>query len=277
MPMKLSIITVNKNNDIGLERTSQSVACQTFEDFEWIVIDGASTDNSVDIIKSYADKMSYWVSEPDTGIYNAMNKGIRQAKGEYCLFLNSGDWLVSLNSLKKAFDIINDLDYADFYYGDCLVSDNSMWKMPHELSIDNIYLLNAPSHQNTLIKRSLFYDHEFYAENYRTVSDSIFFLKEFCLHHSKFVYINTIISIYNLGGISSAYKLAKQELHEEMKKILDDTEFNIIKKRCTTKSIDKIKKSIKNIIKFLLPYGLVLIIKNYKSRSRNQVYNESSL
>ncbi|MDR1904338.1 MAG: glycosyltransferase, partial [Treponema sp.] len=74
--MKLSIITINKNNAQGLERTIKSVAGQTFEDFEYIVIDGASDDGSVEIIKQYADKIHYWVSEPDTGIYNAMNKGI---------------------------------------------------------------------------------------------------------------------------------------------------------------------------------------------------------
>jgi glycosyltransferase involved in cell wall biosynthesis len=271
--MRLSIITVNKNNDIGLERTCQSVICQTFDDFEWIVIDGASIDNSIDIIKNYSNKMAYWVSEPDTGIYNAMNKGIRQAKGDYCLFLNSGDWLVSLNSINKTFDIINNQDYADFYYGDCLVSDNTIWKMPHEISIENIYLQNAPSHQNTFIKRSLFFDHGFYDESYRTVSDSIFFFKEFFLYHSKFVYINTFISIYNLGGISSAYKYSKQELHGQMKKIMGDTEFYILKKQCASKTKDKIWKIIKKIAKHTLPYELVRFIQ----KKRYQTYLEDTL
>ena len=91
---QLSIITINKNDAKGLEKTLESIwKKQSFKDFEHIIIDGASTDNSINIIKKYASHLSYWVSEPDKGIYNAMNKGIIKAKGNYLLFLNSGDWL----------------------------------------------------------------------------------------------------------------------------------------------------------------------------------------
>jgi glycosyltransferase involved in cell wall biosynthesis len=224
--MMLSIITVNRNNDKGLERTCQSVICQTYEDFEWLVIDGASNDNSVDVIKKYSHKMAYWVSEPDEGIYNAMNKGIRKAKGDYCLFLNSGDWLISFDSLKRAYSIIDNLEKAEIFYGNCLFSDFTFWEMFHEIYIDHLYLQAAPSHQNTFIKRSLFYDHGFYDENYPTVSDTIFFVKEYWLYHSKFVYINTIISIYSKGGFSNSYKCARQELHEQMRIIMGDKEYN---------------------------------------------------
>jgi glycosyltransferase involved in cell wall biosynthesis len=89
--MKLSIITINYNNAEGLKRTIESVTGQTFRDFEYIVIDGGSTDGSTDVINEYADHISYWVSELDKGIYNAMNKGVAAAHGEYCNFLNSGD------------------------------------------------------------------------------------------------------------------------------------------------------------------------------------------
>ena len=90
--MILSIITINYNNSDGLQRTIESVLSQTWTDFEWIVIDGGSTDGSLDIIKKHASHFSFWCSEPDTGIYNAMNKGITHAKGEYLNFMNSGDW-----------------------------------------------------------------------------------------------------------------------------------------------------------------------------------------
>ena len=89
--MKLSVITINFNNRDGLRKTIESVVNQTYNDFEYIIIDGGSTDGSVDVIKEYADRIDYWVSEPDKGIYNAMNKGIDVAKGEYCIFMNSGD------------------------------------------------------------------------------------------------------------------------------------------------------------------------------------------
>ena len=89
--MKLSIITINRNNAIGLEQTIKSVISLKYSNFEYIVIDGASTDNSIDIIRKYASSITFWISEPDKGIYNAMNKAVDFASGEYIFFLNSGD------------------------------------------------------------------------------------------------------------------------------------------------------------------------------------------
>jgi len=121
----LSIITINKNNAAGLEKTIESVIGQTSNDFEYIVIDGASSDGSVEVIQKYADKINYLVSEPDTGVYNAMNKGIRKAQGTYCLFLNSGDWLVSPETLDNFFkETVTNT--ADIFYSDAIFSDNSV-------------------------------------------------------------------------------------------------------------------------------------------------------
>ena len=89
--MKLSIITVNYNDAKGLERTIKSVISQSYQDFEFIIIDGGSSDGSLDIIKKYERHIDYWVSEPDGGIYQGMNIGLRQAKGDYVNFMNSGD------------------------------------------------------------------------------------------------------------------------------------------------------------------------------------------
>lgn len=116
--MKLSIITVNLNNKDGLQKTIDSVISQTFKDFEWIVIDGGSTDGSKELIEKYQESISYWVSEPDSGIYNAMNKGIRIGGG-YIIFLNSGDYLFNSRSLEdslkfcKGYDIITGLVFRD--------------------------------------------------------------------------------------------------------------------------------------------------------------------
>src|SRR4030043_464009 len=111
----LSIITINLNNAAGLRQTIESVINQTFSDYEYIIIDGGSTDGSVDVIKEYASKLRYWITEPDTGIYNAMNKGIMQAKGEYFQFLNSGDWFLNETILQKLFSVDHN---ADILYGD---------------------------------------------------------------------------------------------------------------------------------------------------------------
>ena len=102
--MKLSVITINFNNRDGLRKTIESVVKQTYKDFEYIIIDGGSTDGSVDVIKEYADKIDYWVSEPDKGIYNAMNKGIDVAKGEYCIFMNSGDVFFSNDVYNEVYE-----------------------------------------------------------------------------------------------------------------------------------------------------------------------------
>ena len=99
----LTIITVNLNNREGLQRTIDSVVEQTFTDYEWIVIDGGSTDGSRELIEQYADHFTYLVSEPDKGIYNAMNKGIAHAKSDWLQFLNSGDWLTEKDVLNNVF------------------------------------------------------------------------------------------------------------------------------------------------------------------------------
>ena len=119
-----SIITINYNNKDGLKKTVDSVASQTFRSFEHIIIDGGSTDGSVDVIKEalqnkdYAAQVSHWQSEKDGGIYPAMNKGVEYANGKYCLMLNSGDWLSGPKALEKAaaFGFDEDFVYCDAFF-----------------------------------------------------------------------------------------------------------------------------------------------------------------
>ena len=109
--MRISVITINYNNGVGLRSTIDSVVGQKCNDFEYIVIDGGSTDSSLNVIKEYSHKIDYWVSEPDGGIYNAMNKGVAHAHGDYCVFLNSGDCFYSdvvLNRFMN-YDAIEDI------------------------------------------------------------------------------------------------------------------------------------------------------------------------
>jgi glycosyltransferase involved in cell wall biosynthesis len=199
--MKLSIITINRNNASGLEKTIQTVVTQTFTDFEYIVIDGASDDGSVDVIKKYADKITGWVSEPDAGIYNAMNKGIRRAQGEFCLFLNSGDWLIEDKTLENVFAEIGEKEQADIYYSDHTGSDNKIAKLPEKIT-PKFLLMDSISHPNSIIRTKLFFGHEFYNENLKIVADWEFFFRELLLHKSKFIKINSNIAIFLNGGIS---------------------------------------------------------------------------
>ena len=199
--MKLSIITVNKNNSSGLEKTIKSVLYQTYTDFEYIIIDGNSTDGSVEVLKKYNEKIYYWVSEPDTGIYNAMNKGIRKARGEYCLFLNSGDWLIDNTTLVNLFDELKHTEDAGIYYTDCIAT-NHPFNAPKSIDINYLVIHNL-NHQNSLIKRSLFLEHGLYNEKYMIAADYDFWLREFWTYKTKFTYIKTNIAGYDSFGISS--------------------------------------------------------------------------
>ena len=121
--MILSIITINRNNSVGLEKTLKSVGSQKCKEFEHVIVDGASTDGGVDVIREYADSLGNrvkWVSEPDKGIYNAMNKGIKMASGDYIQILNSGDSLVSDDVIKRMLAALKDTDFPSSLYGNML-------------------------------------------------------------------------------------------------------------------------------------------------------------
>ena len=152
--MKLSIITINYNNKEGLQKTIDSVVCQTWRDFEWIIIDGGSTDGSKELIEQYQQHFAYWCSEPDKGVYNAMNKGIAKAKGEYLNFMNSGDRFYAKDTLEQVF--VNNTPNADMVYGDWIriEKDNSdLMKAPNELSLYFFYTDNI-CHQAMFLKSS---------------------------------------------------------------------------------------------------------------------------
>ena len=200
--MKLSIITINLNNREGLQKTIESVISQTFRDFEWIVIDGGSTDGSAELIKQYAAHFAYWVSESDKGIYNAMNKGIRQAKGEWLQFLNSGDQLYEETTLQKVFA----KEYnADVIYGNAkgINKNGSITDriLPDILAYSYLYGGWSISHQASYFKRNLF-DNNLYNERFRIVSDC-----EYCLNlilrGCRFEHINQYVVWYDNNGISS--------------------------------------------------------------------------
>jgi glycosyltransferase involved in cell wall biosynthesis len=207
---KLSIITVNLNNRDGLQRTIDSVVSQTFSDYEWIVIDGGSTDGSRELIEQYQDHFSYWCSEPDKGIYNAMNKGIAHAKGEWLQFLNSGDWLADKEILnfvfnKTPFDKDNNVDIV---YGNIYQGKNSNFQplvFNSYLNFSFLYFKAIP-HQSSFIKRDLLYN-RLYNEDLKILADWEFYI-ECALTKSVFLHIDDFISYYDTTGISSTNREA---------------------------------------------------------------------
>lgn len=205
--MKISIITINYNNKLGLEKTIKSVVDQAFTDFEYIIIDGGSSDDSKEIIEKYKDKIDYWVSEKDKGIYNAMNKGIKVAKGEYLLFLNSGDNFTDKNVVKNVFLKAGN---EDIIYGDTnyVYADGSKKVLTslkeEELTLANFNTNNRAtiSHPSSFIKRNLF-DQHLYDENYKIIADIKFFIEQIIFNNCTVKHLPFVISDFYLDGLSS--------------------------------------------------------------------------
>jgi glycosyltransferase involved in cell wall biosynthesis len=212
----LAIITINLNNSKGLEKTIQSIIGQKFNDYEYLVIDGASIDGSVELIKSYSQYITKWLSEPDSGIYNAMNKGIQMATSDYCLFLNSGDWLADKNTLQNVFETnpTSDIIAGDIYFFDTDLGEIK-WHVcsPSEVTAKNLFNNTLP-HQATFIKRNLFDKYGFYNESLQIASDWQFFLEIILEHGASYSHYNGVISYFNMDGISckpATTDLARQE------------------------------------------------------------------
>ena len=203
--MKLSIITVNYNDAGGLERTIKSVISQTFHDYEFIIIDGGSTDD-----KSHID---YWVSEHDGGIYPGMNKGLRQAKGEYVNFMNGGDCYHSEDVLEKIFALETNADIITGAH-----AENGIRNVGEGgVTMLDLYKW-AIDHQASFIRREIALRHP-YDEKYRIVSDWKFFIESLVFDNCTFYYTDMIVVDVDMKGISNTnFVLDKKEreavLHE---------------------------------------------------------------
>lgn len=210
---KLSIITINYNNKTGLIKTIDSVIYQTFQDIEYIIIDGGSTDGSREYIEQIQEHVDYWVSEPDKGIYNAMNKGIKEVNGEYCLFLNSGDYLINNKILEEVFkhkikkDIIFGNFLKKFVNGETepVIFSGAI---DFDFFTQNNY--NSLPHTSSFIRTNLFDKTGLYNEDYKIVSDWEFFLLSVCKYNCSFHYLPIVISVFDMGGVSS------NELNEKL-------------------------------------------------------------
>ncbi len=223
--MKLSVITINWNNFEGLKGTVESVINQTYDDFEYIVIDGGSTDGSAEYLEQNKEYFAYLVSEPDKGVYNAMNKGVAKAKGEYCLFMNSGDELIDNGILKKIFAIIHKDKSYDFIYGDVLFTRRGkiISKTNITRDITGLYLYKSTiPHQSILIKSKLLINNK-YDESYKIISDWAHMFECIVMKNATTKKIDLFISKYDVTGISSTnYYLTAQERDHFLSKILPD-------------------------------------------------------
>nr|WP_315164845.1 glycosyltransferase family 2 protein [uncultured Flavobacterium sp.] len=219
---KLSIITINYNNFEGLKRTIESVVNQTWQEFEYLVIDGGSTDGSAAYIESKSEHIDYWVSEPDQGVYYAMNKGIKVATGKYLLFLNSGDILNNDNvllALKKSLLLDMNIVYGDLW----IVGEQGKgFRNRYPDFIDFPFLKQTSlGHPSTFIKKELFQTYGLYRTDLKIVSDWAFFVKVLCRHNVSHLQIDHIIATFYEGGLSTASVYHQQHI-EERKKVLKE-------------------------------------------------------
>lgn len=243
--MKLSIITINLNNADGLCHTINSVINQTYKNIEYIIIDGGSSDNSCDVIKKFEEHLTYWISENDNGIYEAMNKGIRKSTGDYIYMLNSGDIFYSNNTIKNIFEnnsIKNNT--CDFIIGGIILTNkDKCLKVKYSKELSFRYFINGgpPCHQATFTKRNLFHKYAMYDEKLIISSDWKLILLALFKHNCSYVVIDEYIAFYQIGGISSNIMIRDKErylvLHEnfanyenDIKLIKTYNKLNLIKR-----------------------------------------------
>lgn len=232
--MILSIITINYNNAQGLEKTLKSVLSQTNTQFEHVIVDGASTDNAVEIIRQYEKETTacgikvVWVSEKDKGIYNAMNKGIKMASGEYIQILNSGDCLAANTVVTDMFVALNEKEYPEILYGNMLKTVN--WKTYQR---DNcganseytpnsfLYFYNGTlNHDCAYIKRSLFEKFGYYNEEMKICSDWEWYVRAIVLGNISPVYVNIDVTIFDMNGVSESAGKNKHIIQQERSEYL---------------------------------------------------------
>ena len=216
--MLVSVITINYNNCRGLHQTILSVVHQEYQNFEFIVIDGVSTDGSLDVIKDYSENITFWVSEKDRGIYHAMNKGVAQAHGDYCLFMNSGDCFYDKDVLGR---VVNSSAIEDIIVGKVSIDKYDHIISPPPLNGLTLYHLysGAIPHQGAFIKTVLLRKYP-YDENLKISSDWKFFVQTLILDNCSIRYLDIFVSRYDMNGVSSSNpELMRKEKDEILNKL----------------------------------------------------------
>lgn len=234
--MRLSIITINYNNAEGLRKTLASVAVQTYRDIEHVIVDAASADGSVDIIKEYAEKADYpvsWSSKPDKGVYNGMNVGILRATGDYIQILNSGDILAAPDVTERMVAALP--EGVSIFYGNMLKSYDGKKIINRDTCGSGmytpesfLYFYNGTlNHDCAYIRRDLFDKYGLYNEDMKICSDWEWYVKAIVLGEEKPVYINIDVTIFDMNGVSESHgknaELIKKERREYLEKILPST------------------------------------------------------
>ena len=224
-PMLFSIITINRNNSAGLRQTMESVVAQQNCDMEYVVVDGASTDGSVEVIKQYAALPRLkWVSEPDSGIYNAMNKGISMSEGDYIVFVNSGDTLVSPSVMQRLTQALAETGRPAILYGNII----KVWPDGRTLKGKGrkdpftmfSFYRGTLDHPGTCIRRDLYDTYGMMDETMKICSDWAWFMKAIVFGEEKPVYADIDTVYFDMTGISESSGKVRERLRNERRSVL---------------------------------------------------------
>ncbi|MDD7698559.1 MAG: glycosyltransferase family 2 protein [Spirochaetia bacterium] len=257
----LSVITINRNNAEGLKRTIESVVeiAKDFEntEIEYIIIDGNSTDDSKQIIENFSKSpagkkvIRYWISEPDEGIFNAINKGLKKANGQLINIMNSGDTFIphSLKGLKEIYE----QNPNAILYGGVEITKNNKFSgsiyAPMHTQIKEVMMC----HQAIFTPKIFHEKYGFYDESFKARADYDFFLKLYT-NNEKFIYIHKLVALYDGNGFSQTSGLMPVET-------------NIIKKKYNyiSYSDNRIFITVKKMLKYICPFGLIILYSKLKS------------
>ena len=195
---KVTVITVVYNGAELLEDTIKSVINQTYSTLEYIIIDGGSTDGTLNLINKYSKKLKYWISEQDQGIYDAMNKGVKASSGEWLIFMNSGDWFYEVTTIEKIF-LCRDLSTTEFVYG------NTLKRSAHKIKVDipskaSEFWKKLVVHQSIFSRKALNEKYPFDL-NFKVSADFDFIFKVFYYRHQT-LYVDEVISSFDMIGFS---------------------------------------------------------------------------
>ena len=231
--MKLSIITINYNNAEGLRKTLASVAAQTYRDIEHVIVDAASTNGSIDIIKGYADMASYpvsWSSKKDKGVYNGMNIGIKRATGDYIQILNSGDILAAPDVTERMVEELEKNEYPSILYGNMLKSYDGKTIINRDTCGSGMYTPESflyfykgtLNHDCAYIRRDLFDKYGLYNEEMKICSDWEWYVKAIALGGEKAVYTNIDVTIFDMNGVSESHGRNRELIKKERRGYLEE-------------------------------------------------------
>lgn len=274
----LSIITVNLNNNDGLIKTLQSIKTQSYKNYEHIIIDADSSDGSKETIIHYCKEtdnhLTYWVSEPDKGIFDGMNKGIAQAKGEYFYFLNSGDCLTN--------DVLKDipLDGTQFIYGDMVLIEPTGRRdiIPPDHLNFYFFFYGALPHQASFIHRSLFVNEQ-YDTRYKIISDWAHSLKSILFGNSTYRHLSRVIAEFDGTGVSSSYigcqtervKWFQENLSQPFySMIIEFLEYNKSEFKSIIPTMNRTRRFQKRALKLI---KILLKLNSFLSRSKPKANN----